>query len=154
MSPELRLLLMSVDDPEGCECPTNSAISFEEMDEMVDRVQRDIAKEFGITMQRDRWVQDASFFDDLFLNIGCTKSIGGQICKLRIRFSNFGNLVAMTSFIEPFPPDIPRSGILALLRRNGCIPVDADELDEEYDGVNPHLADGRSTWWIRYFDYL
>ena len=68
-----------------------------------------------------------------------------------LRFSNFGSLATFT--LEELLPDNARRIIVESLSRNRFVFVDAEELDEPYDGVmSPN--ESVSTWWIRYFDWL
>jgi hypothetical protein len=73
------------------------------------------------------------------------------IFAIAIRFSNFGRLFTIHgNTLASYPVD----AIRALVTRHGWTYVPADELDETYDGRNGALRDGRSTWWIRFFDYI
>lgn len=154
MTPELHRLLLSVDDPTGCEFPTQSTVTYAEMDARVRGLQEALRTELSHSFQRDGQVQDASFFDDLFIHEQESTNSRYLLSRITIRLSNFGNLATVTTALDRIPPeyDVPR--ITEIMQRHGWTVVDAEKLSAIYDGPNEVLRDGKTTWWIRYFDYL
>lgn len=152
MDPELHALLLSVDDPVGCEGPRDGGEGFVELDQSVEAVQARL-RDLGVVTTRDRWVQDASFFTDL--SITDTPNVHHVMSTpLNIRFSNFGRLCTVTSSRTPFPPEYRLADIVRVLGDAGWRCVPAEQLDEPYDGVNEVLRKMGISWWDRYFDYL
>ena len=155
MDPRLRELLLSVDDANAYEAPEG----FDGHTEM-DRG-RALKPELEAILSRpldlDDQVQDASFFTALSTRdyeevmLGSTR---GHALLVVFRFSCFGNLVTCsTSAIGKDAVGAARiDAARELISQRGYNFVDADQLDEPYDGLNQGLKG--ETWWIRFFDYL
>ncbi|HEY0557502.1 MAG TPA: hypothetical protein VGG20_24830 [Thermoanaerobaculia bacterium] len=92
-----------------------------------------------VELASDTRIEDASFFAELGFGTGA------------LRFSSFGNMIALTPDAEP-PPSLLEH-ILKLAPRHGYVFVPANELEQPYTGSNPGVM-GIRDWWIRYFDYL
>lgn len=84
-------------------------------------------------------IQDASFHSEIVLPGG------------RLRFSNFGRMIAVTPDSE-IPEDV-MAAIRELAAGRGYTLVPTADLETPYPrGDGTQL--GIRTWWIRYFDYL
>jgi hypothetical protein len=113
---------------------------------------------FKFKLDIDKNVQDASFTADLGLlddnYFDRVKGTGVIIYHFSFRFSNFGNLYTLIN--PPSEKSKYYKEILhcqMILKNTGFIFIDANELDELYDGLNQPFEPGL-TWWTRYFDYL
>jgi hypothetical protein len=110
----------------------------------------------GRRFEIDENVQDASFFTDLGTYREKRTPYGGTLLHtiLRIRFSAFGNLFTVGS-VRSENEQLDRvttQRVIDAAEDAGLVFVDADDLDCEYTGANPHLTG--TSWWIRFFDYL
>jgi hypothetical protein len=146
MTPETRALLAASDHPTACEAPPgwDRASALGRVLALVPELRR-IA---NVELALDDDVQDASFF----CNVACYREErpGLSVPVVLVRFSAFGRLVSATWSDDL---DAQRGEeLIAALRDAGFDHVSADELDEPYTGVNPHVFG--QTWWIRFFDYL
>ena len=144
MRPETRRLLERHDDPIGTEVPGNDWRRFphEQLLANVRAIHQQLLKA-DPRFDLDDKVQDASFFASLQIH----ESL------MFITFSNFGRLCTV-AVGKPEMIAFPLAMISDLLRKSGWIEVPRDDLEEIYDGVNPHLRDGKRTWMNRFFDYL
>ena len=99
-------------------------------------------------LELDDTAQDASFFCD----DGHWRELQPRHVYpvILVRFSAFGSLVTITTADEIEPALVRR--LAAALEAAGYTYVVAEELDEPYDGKNPHI--GQQSWWVRFFDYL
>lgn len=97
----------------------------------------------GVTLhtETESKIQDASFHSQI---------LAAPPIPL-IRFSSFGNMVAMYSD-DPIPADLQRS-LLALFDQHGYIYIPDEFLAQPYTSPNPDVT-SIHTWWIRYFDWL
>ncbi len=126
-----------------------------EIDEMLPELERF----FGAKLDVDRHVQDASFLTDVgYLDdryYDREKGCGALSYRFSFRFSNFGRLFTLFGSDLDAADDRCEKAMAAkaLIERRGFTFVDAEELDELYDGKNVPF-DGKLTWWIRFFDYL
>ena len=149
MKPATKKLLLQHDEDNAWEFP--SIFDANEIEQRARKVHSEFSGEFGNLVFED-WVhnQDASFgLAIVFKPYEIANSFAIQ--QPVIRFSNFGNLATFT-YEEQLPKDA-RQTIVESLSRHGFTYVDAEELDEPYDGVmSPNEA--VSTWWIRFFDWL
>lgn len=154
MDPKTRSLLASADDATGFEVPGNDWGRFPggELEASVAKVHAALASELGLAFERDRHVQDASFFDQLAIEQRLDER--SSAVALGIRFSNFGRLFTLYTTTESEPHAYDEAAIVALVERHGWRYVPSDELEAPYDGANARMRDGETTWWIRFFDYL
>ena len=113
------------------------------------KVHAELCERFG-DLGFDDWIQDASFHVAIvFKPYEATTSTARR--QPEVRFSNFGNLATLT--FEDLLPENARHAIVESLSKHDFVFVDADELDEPYDGVMS--TEGSTiTWWTRYFDFL
>ena len=154
MDAKTHQLLFEVVDPLGFEVPGNDWRRFphDELRQSVLQVHAALQRELGVALQRDGQVQDASFHDELstLYEIG-PRQYG---VDLGIRFSNFGRLFTVYTTRETFAPDYDLLAIISIVERHGWRHIPYTALDAPYNGVNAKLCDGKTTWWVRYFDYL
>jgi hypothetical protein len=158
MEKSLLDFLISIDDAENCEASKNFNY-LKEMDN-VKNIKNKLESLVKEHLEIDEFVQDASFFTELFIletSQKMRKDNGeGYVClfDLSIRFSSFGNMVCIFSNNDfDIYSKYPIKEIIDLLKSEGYVYVDAKQLDELYTGINTHIGD-KDTWWIRYFDYL
>ena len=85
------------------------------------------------------YIQDASFHSQIDLGSGW------------LRFSNFGDLVAITPDHEVDAETLDCVRRLCRERRYVFVPTELTELP--YTGENPGVT-GIRDWWIRYFDWI
>ena len=156
MEPAVRALLDSADDTEGVEVPGNdwNALPDETYEREILAIQKRIRDDFGIDVQRDGKVEDASFFDDLRVVSKVASQSNTYHTLLCIRFSNFGKLFTVCSSLDSIPREYPLPSIVGLVEGFGWCYVPADALDEPYDGKNERLREADISWWIRFFDYV
>lgn len=157
MKPETKRILLSADEKGHWEFPPRSAVgtTMEEIDAMLPELE----SVFGLKLDVDRNVQDASFITDVgYLDdryFDREKGSGALSYLFCFRFSNFGKL--FTLFGSDLDEGSDTSAKVATAKQyidsQGFVFVDADELEEIYDGKNEPF-DGKLTWWIRFFDYL
>ena len=127
--------------------------------EEIDAMLPELESVFGLKLDVDRNVQDASFITDVgYLDdryFDREKGSGALSYLFCFRFSNFGKL--FTLFGSDLDEGSDTSAKVATAKQyidsQGFVFVDADELEEIYDGKNEPF-DGKLTWWIRFFDYL
>ena len=130
-------LLRRLDDPVRAEAPagfdrSNAIARFREF-------ATELAEASTVELVSDTRIEDASFFADLWFGAGA------------LRFSCFGDMIALTPDAEP-PPSLLEH-IRKLATRHGYVFVPTDVLEQPYTGINPGVT-GIRDWWIRYFDYL
>ncbi|MDO9022288.1 MAG: hypothetical protein Q7V43_35515 [Myxococcales bacterium] len=159
MNPALRKVLDDSDDPEGCEVPGDNwaAFPYDELAASVGSIQETLRNELNLPFDRDGYVQDASFHDELRqLHPDSFRANGVVVLtpEIAVRFSNFGRLYTIYSAVPDTLTHYPLDRIRAVVELRGWRYVPADELGEIYDGKNRAFNDGRTTWWIRFFDYL
>ncbi|MCH7227165.1 hypothetical protein [Haloferula sp. A504] len=157
MNPETKRILLEADEQGHWEFPPSSApgTAIKEIDAMLPELERIL----GIKLDVDRNVQDASFLTDVgYLDdryYDRQKGVGALSYLFSFRFSNFGRMFTL------FGSDLDDGGgtktnVMAAKRYiedRGFTFVDADELEELYDGKNEPF-DNKLTWWVRFFDYL
>jgi hypothetical protein len=158
MDDKLKNLLLNIDNVENCESPSN--FNYINAINKVKSIKSKLEKLLGQKLEVDDCVQDASFFTDLYVleesqkNKRKTEGSYALLYDFTIRFSSFGNLVTIFSHtISQLEEKFPLNEIIQTLQNNGYTYVNADALDEPYDGVNKYIGQN-DTWWIRYFDYL
>jgi hypothetical protein len=157
MKAETKRILLEADEKGHWEFPPNSAqgTSMEEIDAMLP----DLERVLGVKLDVDRNVQDASFLTDVgYLDDrsydrekGC-----GALCYLfSFRFSNFGRMFTLfgSCLDDGGGTFIKAMAARRYIEAEGFTFVDADELEEFYDGKNEPF-DNKLTWWTRFFDYL
>lgn len=160
MDPKLRQILLAADDPLRCEAPSSPETSFEDQHASILTIQQELLSQQGLRFDLDGCVQDASFFDELFILMpeeqDNRRRYGGFVRSMEfaIRFSNFGQLFTIHSCLDPIPDRYDVPSIIELIQKHDWRYVPADELEVPYDGINDHLKQARITWWIRFFDYL
>jgi len=153
-----KVLLESVDDAEGFECPGNDWANLPWKDYKADisSIQKELELEVDLRLDADGSVQDASFFEELrILNPSsyCSARVIQLIPDFALRFSNFGKLFTMysdTGSLLAFPVEQVR----LLVEGHGWRYVAAEELTSPYDGKNAALRNAKISWWIRFFDYI
>jgi hypothetical protein len=84
-------------------------------------------------------IQDASFHSQINLGNGW------------LRFSNFGDMVAVTPDCE-ITPEL-RGIVQQLLLQHEYVFVETEFAEAPYTGQNPGVT-GIEDWWIRYFDWV
>ena len=150
MDSATRKLLVSADDPVCGEHPTN--LSWEKLNSRIRALQPELERISGQVFIYDP-TQDASFFADLSTQrFDSSSSVIRLIVALR--FSNFADLFTLWSVChegEELSSEIIAELIQATTR-SGFHLVNADDLDETYDGCHPGFAG--TTWRDRFFDYL
>lgn len=127
--------------------------------EEIDAMLPELERVFGLKLDVDRNVQDASFLTDVgYLDdryFDREKGGGALSYLFCFRFSNFGKM--FTLFGSDLDEGSDTSAKVATAKQyidsQGFVFVDADELEEIYDGKNEPFDD-KLTWWIRFFDYL
>jgi hypothetical protein len=152
MKPETKKILLQYDEDQAWEFPSDfSAKDIERIERRARNVHAKLSKHFGNLTFED-WIhnQDASFGLAIIFK-PCDKESSIGIEQPIIRFSNFGNLATFTK--EELLPKNANQVIIDCLTQNGFIYVNAEELDERYDGI---MAPNKSisSWWVRYFDWL
>jgi hypothetical protein len=149
MDPETKKLLLLHDEDNAWEFP--SRFDAKDIETRARTVFSELCGYFG-ELEFEDWIynQDASFGLAIIFK-PYEKKTSKIIQQPVIRFSNFGNLATFT--LEELLPENARQIIVDSLSKNGFIFVDAEEIDETYDGV---MSPNKSipTWWIRYFDWL
>lgn len=154
MKTETRRLLLDADEMGCWEFPPffHWGTSMEEIDRMVP----DLEQMFGHKLDVDRNVQDASFLTDVgYLDdryYDREKRCGSLSYLFSFRFSNFGRLFTVYGSNLDEGTDA-RTKAAKFIETQGFTFVDADELEEAYDGKNEPFDD-KLTWWTRFFDYL
>ena len=159
MDSALHSLLLDRDNASGFEVPDEDwrAFPYQELANSVERIRERLLGEAGVSFTRDGNVQDASFHDELRVQVQQSGTIDRSVAAgpdFAIRFSNFGRLFTIWSGPTNDPGRYPTTLVLDIVREEGWTYVPAEQLDEVYDGLNERLRDGRTTWWIRFFDYL
>jgi hypothetical protein len=152
-------LLVAADDADGAEVPAGDwrAFPYQALAKSVSEVQRALEKELGLRLVRDGNVQDASFHDEIRVlhpEFGWRREGGHLVSDLAIRFSNFGRLYTIFTNLAGIPGEIPIGVLKEIVTRHGWTYVAPEPLEELYDGIHPGFRDGKTTWWIRFFDYL
>ena len=84
-------------------------------------------------------IQDASFHSQVNLGSGW------------LRFSNFGNMTAITPGAEVDEALV--STLHTLCEKRGYVLIPADVAELPYTGLNPGVT-GIRDWWIRFFDWV
>jgi hypothetical protein len=145
---ETRQILQQYDEEDAYEFPKK--FDYETMEKRALIVERRLNEELGeqTTFENALHNQDASF--SIAICLCDHKQPASQGFYLPcVRFSNFGNLVSVTSH-ELISSERLES-IVRIAREEGSTFVHEDDLDCPYDGVMPGKFE---TWWIRYFDWL
>jgi hypothetical protein len=160
LNPEIRELLLSVDDPNEWEFP--KVFNYYEAIGKVKQVKPLIENVINQTLQIDESVQDASFFTELFILDESQRKFRDaglshmHYVDFAIRFSAFGSLVSIycsrnnSDYLDKYPIE----KVLKILKESGYVFVESSHLQEPYDGLHKSLRNSGSSWWIRYFDYL
>ena len=159
MNPAIRQLLDDSDDPEGSEVPGENwaAFPYDALAASVGNIQEVLRNELNLPLDRDGYVQGASFHDELRRLHPDSFRANGVVAltpEIAVRFSNFGRLYTIYSAVPDTLTHYPVDRIRAVVELQGWRYVPADELGEIYDGKNRAFNGGRITWWIRFFDYL
>ena len=111
-------------------------------------VHRDLEAMFGrgLLFEGGIYNQDASF--SVAIRLTETPGVGvTHVCDLR--FSNFGDMVAVTN--EDYDGSDECMKVFEIARKHGFTPIPHEALDRDYDGIN---GGAFRTWWIRYFDWI
>jgi len=161
MNPELRRILEAADDAVGTAGPVDTSCSGYEADEDdIQYVLAAIRQHHGIEFERDGNVQDASFFEELYVLTSEARQArdegGGyaHLVEIGIRFSNFDKLFTVYSHLDSIPDRYDLASIIGLVSDRGWQYVPAEPLEVPYDGVNEVLRRSGIMWWHRFFDYL
>ena len=136
---EYRDLLRSLDDPVNWESPPG--MDYEDQIARFFQFVSQLEKRLGnkLKVETGSNIQDASFHSEVLL---------GNTC---LRFSNFGNMIAVSD--DKAIPPVTLETVVELAQQNGYIFIPTELLEEEYDGDNPGVT-GIRDWWIRYFDWV
>jgi len=140
--------------------PSGLPADYREQRASVGVIQEELRRRLGLDLDRDGCVQDASFYDELFVltpeEDENRKQTGAfhHYMEFAIRFSNFGGLFTVHSCIEPIPARYDVSAIRGIVEQHGWKYVPDDQLEVPYDGINETLKKAGITWWTRFFDYL
>ncbi|MHB9089338.1 MAG: hypothetical protein ACYC5A_08985, partial [Thermoleophilia bacterium] len=146
---ETKKLLLLHDEDQAWEFPSH--FDADDMEKRARKVHSELCSHFG-KLEFEDWIdnQDASFGLAIIFK-PYEKKTSSIMQQPVIRFSNFGNFATFT--LEELLPENARRIIIDSLNHNGFIFIDAEEIDEPYDGVMAP-NESISTWWIRYFDWL
>lgn len=149
MNAETKRLLLLHDEDQAREFPRQ--LDRADLEKRARKVHAELCEHYG-DLEFEDWIynQDASFGLSIILK-PFEETTSGICAQPVIRFSNFGNLATFT--LEELLPENARQTIVEALSRNGFVFVDAEELDEPYDGVMSP-SESISTWWTRYFGWL
>jgi len=137
-------------DQEGYEFPRG----FDWRKEMpaVEALVWDLERILGVMLKVDDQIQDASYFAELY-NRHLNRGKNYWETSIGFLFSSFGHLFTHGSNTErERPPDDAIRRAVEFIESKGFVFVDADQLDERYDGIMTGLHD--RTWMDRYFSYL
>lgn len=147
MNPRTRAILERYDEPGSYEF--HSEFDYPDMEARAQAVASELeAAGIKTRLEGAIYHQDASFSIAVLLVEYERK--GDGLCQSAIRFSNFGNLAAVTG--SGHVPDCVLKAIARELDAQGFTLLPADELDDAYDGVMQDKS--LDTWWTRYFDWL
>jgi hypothetical protein len=153
MTPETKSILLRFDEIGQYETP--SKFDYKTLQQRVIKLRDDLQKHFGLDFKIDDQVQDASFYCYIRIPTGLVikprKDTGYSIS-----ISNFGSL-ATINFMEEYSEET-NSSIKNILKKHEFQFLDADEIDEPYDGrfeeFKKITPDSPPTWYVRYFDFL
>lgn len=136
---ETLILFKSLDDPKNWECPNE--FEFRKAIERFKKFVEDFDSATGIAhdFETESYIQDASFHSQINLGNGW------------LRFSNFGDMVAVTPEAEI--PLEQMTKIEELLVSHGYVFVNTEYAEVPYTGQNRGV-DGIPDWWTRYFDWV
>ena len=118
--------------------------------ELIENIKPIINKNFTI----DNNVQDAYFFTEI-TSISNNTSIkeDKKELNIKLRFSNFGNMIAAEIYNENMSSDIPEY-IKNKIESQGWRVLSTNWLfNNKYDGVHEYFIDKKYEWWYRFFDY-
>ncbi len=158
LSPRVRAILEAADCSTGYEIPRDvwEAFPGREYLSEIKVIQKRIESELGLSLRRDGFVQDASFYDELFIYRSDAFPGDGSITHLvqiGIRFSNFGKLYTIYASEMSNKKKFDTEGIERIINSFGWTYISAEEpLEATYDGKHDRLR-GRISWWERFFDY-
>lgn len=157
MDKDLKNLLLHFDDAN--EWYASKHFDYYKEMERVKNIKKLIENKTGYKFEIDEYVQDASFFTELFILEKSQKEAkeNGEgyalSYELAIRFSSFGNLVTIIMNPNDGETKYNTVSLINILKDNGYTYIVAENLNEPYDGKNKVLV-GEYTWWGRFFDYL
>ncbi len=152
-------LLRALDDPDHLERP--AGLDFAATRERFERLVAELDLAFGCRSAADRSVQDASLHARVVVPAEATAT--GE--RLVVCVSNFGSL-ATVSLVNPGALDTAEleslldaedaARVHGVLDDLGYVVVPEAPLWRPYEGPIPFetITGGRSTWWVRFFDYI
>ena len=159
MKSSTKKLLLEVDCAKGWEDPETYRLDYDAIWSDIYELQTQLEAVVGEPFNIDEYVQDASFITDLYIDPQPSEAHGGHMLvrNLAIRFSAFGRLytiMASEKWLQESGVELDR--IINEVESKGFQYVEADELEEPYDGKNEEMQRNATsyTWWLRYFDYL
>lgn len=151
--------LMSADCDKGWECPKNDWKNHDWAVYQLEitAIQKNIRSQLNIEFARDGNVQDASYYDELFIWSPDAVRIGDMsvhLLEIGIRFSNFGKLYTIHSTLASNVQKYDIDALQKIVDKYGWTFVPAFELDSPYDGIHQGFKESNASWWIRFFDYI
>lgn len=153
MTPETKKLLLNFDEDGRWETPSN--FNYNKLRTQVTKLVNELQKTFDLNFVLDDQVQDASFFADIRIPHELVNNARTEL-GYSLRISNFGNLSTI-NFQDEYS-EATTNKFIEVLERNGFSYVNADELDNDYDGTFEQFRNSQgqysNTWYIRYFDYI
>ncbi|MEQ8473872.1 MAG: hypothetical protein RIC35_21930 [Marinoscillum sp.] len=153
MRPEIKKLLLNFDEDGRWETPSN--FDYDKLRTQVTKLVNELEKTFDLSFVLDDQVQDASFFADIRIPHELVNNPRTDL-EYSLRISNFGNLSTI-NFQDEYS-EATTNKFIEAFKRTGFSYVNADELDNDYDGTFKQFRNSQgeysSTWYIRYFDYI
>ena len=139
-----RKILIRHDDPERWEYP--DAFDYASANARFLLFASALDKEFGTHFKTEtgNHIQDASFHSQIYFSVGLARFY-------LIRFSNFGDMVAINDDLE-IPVEV-LSRVKKLFVEHKYSFISCEELETSYTGANPGVT-GIDSWWTRYFDWV
>lgn len=134
----------------------STTLDYEALRRSIDRLHKRLNHRFARILVLDDQIQDASFQCDIELPQAMLLKAAPNL-KCVIRLSNFGKLASLCfeELLSAGSVDMIKDELAS----EGFIYIPYEELDVEYDGQFEEFKKlygdkQKSTWWIRYFDYI